>query len=180
MAALLSILVEGLYIVGNFFPGATLVLILAVVSGLKSFAFFVSIILTIFIGWVIAGAINIYAATVYSKKIMKLPPDTETVVKDRAWTTWFPSYRANYEVAQIAEGGDPLKVFVSSVRVRVVASLAAAVYTLTLSMFVDIESFSNEEGFWSAVMVGLISTAVGVYKIYLNTQTNNHSIQSEY
>ena len=170
VAAFLAISIEGLYIIGNFFPGSTMVLIVAVLSGVKGFGFFVSIILTIFIGWVLAGAINIYIASHYRSKILKRQTDNERAVHDQVWTTWFPSFRANYEVAQVVEGHEPLKVFWSSLRVRLWASLAAAIWTYALSLLIDINEVSNQEGFWSVLVVVAISITVGVWKL---RQTNN-------
>ena len=66
---------------------------------------------------------------------------------------------------QIAEGGNPLKVFLSSVRVKFWASLAATVYVLVIPYFIDIHTITNDEGFASVIIIAGISFAVGLYKL---------------
>jgi len=98
-------------------------------------------------------------------KIAHLKDEGEYQVKDRFLTTWFPAFRANYEVAQVTEGGRPLKVFISSVRVKFLASLAAAAGLLIIPIFIDIKQVSNEEGFASVAVVAAISFTVGFIKL---------------
>src|SRR3989338_9087895 len=117
LAAFISIFIEGLYVIGSFFPGATLVTILAILSQQLSFITFLLTIIVIFIGWCIAGGINILSAR-YFNSWRKTIPDGIYQVNDHLFTTWYPSFRANHEVAQIIEGGKPLKVLLSSIRVR--------------------------------------------------------------
>lgn len=168
LAAFISIFIEGLYFVGSFFPGSTLIVIVAILSQVSGPLVFIGTIITIFIGWCAAGAVNIYLAKTYRHKIARLPEQVHYEIKDRLWTTWFPSFRANYEVMQIAEGGNTRKVFFSSVRVKFWASLAAAVYVLIIPFFIDIKEVSNDEGFVSAVVIALISFAVGFYKLKMH------------
>ena len=165
MAAFLSILIEGLYFVGSFFPGSTLVVVVAILSQLSGTIVFIGTILSIFIGWCLAGALNIFLAKTYLRKFARLQENHEYKVKDRLWTTWFPAFRANYEVSQITEGGNPVKIFFSSVRVKFWASIAAAVYVLIIPLFVDIKDITNEEGFVSAAVIALISFVVGFLKL---------------
>lgn len=135
LGAFIAILLEGLYFIGSFFPGASLVVILAILSQLNGhFVFFITI-LTIFIGWSIAGAINIFATKLYRSQIIKLKDVEDYSVKDRVWTTWFPAFRANYEVEQTIEGGNPIKVFASSMRVKFFVSIAVAIVTLIFPFF---------------------------------------------
>lgn len=164
-AAFLSILIEGLYFVGSFFPGSTLVVIVAILSQLSGITVFLGTILSIFIGWCVAGALNIYFAKTYLQRFSHLQENKEYQVKDRPWTTWFPSFRANYEVAQITEGGNPVKVFFSSVRVKFWASIAAGIYVLIIPFFMDIKEVSNEEGFISVAVIALVSFVVGFVKL---------------
>lgn len=165
IAAALSIFIEGIYFVGSFFPGSTLVLILAIISQLENGAVFLITIVSIFVAWCLAGAINVYGAYMYRARIAKLAPLLEYDVKDRYLTTWFPAFRANYEVAQIAEGGDPWKVFFSSLRVKFWASVAAMIATLIIPLFIDVNQLSNEDGFVSVAIVAGISVVVGVVKV---------------
>lgn len=165
LAAFLAVFIEGLYFVGSFFPGTTLIIIVTLLSQLVSFNVFLGTVSLIFIGWSLASAVNIVAAKMYYAKIAKLRTDTDFEVKDRMWVTWYPAFRANYEVAQVTEGGAPLKVFFSSVRVKFLVSLAAGLGALIVPFFIDIKKVSNEEGFLSVAVVAAISFIVGVIKL---------------
>lgn len=165
IAAFLSIFIEGLYFVGSFFPGSTLVVILAILSQLSGFVIFAGTILAIFFGWCLAGVVNIWLAKQYRSKIVRLQGGEKYEIKDRVWTTWFPAFRANYEVAQIMDGGNALDVFFSSVRVKLWTSLVATLYVLILPIFVDIKEVSNEEGFVTVAVVAIISFIVGGVKL---------------
>ncbi len=165
VAALVSVFIEGLYFVGNFFPGAGLVLILAILSRISGPAVFIITILLIFIGWCAAGVVNIFLAKVYRSKIIKLEEVTDYDIKDRVWTTWFPSFRASYEVAQVTEGGNPIKIFISSLKVRFWASLFVGALAFVIPLFFDIKETTDREGFISVGVVAAISLVVGVVKI---------------
>lgn len=173
LAAFISIFIEGLYFIGSFFPGSTLVVILAILSQLSGATVFIGTILIIFLGWCLAGLVNIILAKFYNLKVARLQESDEYEVKDRLWTTWFPAFRANYEVAQITEGGNPMKVFLSSVRVKFWASIAAALYVIIIPIFVDIHEISNEEGFITVAVVAGISFVVGFVKLrkYLSSRS---------
>lgn len=165
VGAFASIFIEGLYFIGSFFPGASLVVVLAIVSQVGGFGVFATTILLIFIGWSLAGVVNIYVAQIYRKKILKLTHDDGYHIKDRVWTTWFPAFRASYEVAQVAEGGKPLKVFMSSLRVRFWASVFVGCLALIIPLFFDISKSTDREGYASILVVIIISVVVGVVKI---------------
>ena len=62
VAAFLAIFIEGLYVIGSFFPGVTLVTILAILSQQLGFVAFLFTIGVIYIGWCLAGGVNILAA----------------------------------------------------------------------------------------------------------------------
>lgn len=165
LSAFIAIFIEGFYFVGSFFPGGTLVVILAILSQVTGPAAFLGTIAAIFIGWCLAGVVNILLAKTYHLKVARLEEDADYEVKDRPWATWFPAFRANYEVAQIAEGGNPLQVFLSSVRVKFKASMIAALCTLIVPLFVDIRTIDNEEGFVAVMVVAGISFIVGAVKL---------------
>lgn len=164
-AAFASIFIEGLYLVGSFFPGSSLVVILAILSQLSGTFTFVATISAIFLGWCLAGAVNIFLATLYHAKIARMEGDAQYVVRDRVWSTWFPAFRANYEVAQIADGGNFFEVLISSIRVKFWASIGAALCVYVLSQLIDITTVSNTEGFATAALVAAVSFAVGVAKL---------------
>jgi len=65
-AAFVAIFLEGLYFIGSFFPGSSLVLLIAIVAQAGGLQQFLLIIGTIFIGWVIAGIVNIFGAKYFS------------------------------------------------------------------------------------------------------------------
>jgi hypothetical protein len=165
LAAFVSVFIEGLYFIGNFFPGASLVLILAVLSEGGGLPVFLTTIFLIFIGWCLAGVVNIYVAKTYRSKIVKLEEREGYEVEDRVWTTWFPSFRASYEVAQVTEGGNPLRVFLSSLRVRIWASLFMGGIAYIIPLFFDISKTTDREGYISIIVVALISLAVGIVKL---------------
>jgi len=119
----------------------------------------------IFVGWCLAGVMNIYLAKAYRSKIIKLEEKEGYHVRDRVWTTWFPSFRASYEVAQVTEGGNPLKVFISSLRVKIWASLFFGGITFIIPLFFDISKTTDKEGYISVLAVALISLVVGIVKI---------------
>lgn len=164
-AAFLSIFIEGLYVVSNFFPGATLVLVLAIVSQIGGVGSFLLTILAIFSGWCLAGVVNIFGAKFFGMKFLKRYTDDSYEVVSRPFTTWFPVFRANYEVAQIMEGGDVWQVLWSSIKVKLLASFVAMLYVAAIPYFVDINEVSNEEGALSVLVVALISFSVGIFKL---------------
>jgi hypothetical protein len=165
IVAFISVFLEGLYLVGNFFPGASLVLLLAIISQANGPATFVTTMLTIFFGWCLAGTLNIYGAKIYQSKISKLPHDEKLKVRDQIWTTWFPSFRASYEVAQVVEGADTTKVFLSSLRVRFFATLFVGAIALAIPLFYDINHVSDRESIVVLLIIAVISFVVGAVKI---------------
>jgi hypothetical protein len=165
VAAFITILIEGLYIVGSFFPGSTILVLLSILSQVGGVAPFVFTILAVFLGWCVAGIINIACAKIYGAKILQKSHNPAYQVTDRPWTTWFPAFRANYEVAQIAEGGDPYKVLLSSIRVKFFVSLFMLGSLALLPLFLDIHELGNEEGIISVLAVAGISFMVGIFKI---------------
>lgn len=165
LAAFISMFLEGLYFFGSFFPGSTLVAVLAVLSQAGGIVSFLATIAIIFIAWCAAGAVNIFFATAYRAKLIKTAHEHPLEIKDRLWTTWFPAFRANYEVAQVIEGGAPLRVFLSSVRVKFLVSIFMLGITGALPLFIDIHEISNDEGFGTIAVVALITFTVGAVKM---------------
>lgn len=165
VGAVISVFIEGLYFIGSFFPGASIVILLAILSQTGGIGTLLLTLLLIFSGWCVSGAINIYLAKIYRTKILKMTHDETYQVKDHTLTTWFPAFRASHEVAQIAEGGKPMKVFLSSMRVRFWATVLVGVFALILPLFFDVTQTTNEEGLVSIIVVVIISFWVGVVKI---------------
>lgn len=165
IAAFLSIFIEGLYFLGSFFPGTTLITIIALLSQVHGTMTLITTVSTIFLGWCVAGALNIFFAKTYRTQVLKQVHTDTYHIHDRLWTTWFPAFRANYEVAQVAAGGNPMKVFLSSVRVKFLVSLVMIAGALIAPFIIDIHNVSNKEGFLSLAGVASISFTVGVIKI---------------
>jgi hypothetical protein len=165
LAAFLAILIEGTYILGTLFPGSTFVLILALMTQAGGPALFLTTILAIFVGWCTAGLINIGIARWYTDTLTHTPTTVPYKVKDRTLTTWFPAFRANYEVAQVVEGGSPWAVFLSSVRVKALVSVCAAGVAIIIPFFVDVHEINNKEGFASLIVIALVTLIVGVRKL---------------
>ncbi len=165
LASFLSIFLEGLYVVGNFIPGSTLVLMLALLAGIAHPIVFFFTIVAIFLGWCLAGAVNIFV-TARFLSITAVPALETLIVKDRFLTTWYPAFRANYEVAQVAAGVPPLRVWWSSVRVKIVASIGAGIYTLILPFFFDIKNTSNTEGFAIVLAIAVLCISIGCWQIW--------------
>jgi hypothetical protein len=165
LAAFISIFIEGLYFVGSFFPGASLVMVIAIISGANGYGVFLITLVLIFIGWSFAGLVNIYLAKIYRSKIVKLLHSDDYKIRDRIWTTWFPAFRSSHEVAQVVEGGHPFKVFISSLRVRFWATLFVGLLALIVPLMFDIQNSSDRESFVTIFIVFCISLIVGIKKI---------------
>lgn len=165
LTAFLSIFIEGLYFIGSFFPGASLVMIIAIISGASGYVVFFITLSLIFIAWSLAGIVNIYVAKIYRNKIINLQHSEDYHVKDHIWTTWFPAFRSSYEIAQVIEGGYPVKVFISSLKVRFWATLFLGTLALILPIMFDINNLSDRESLLTIFMVFSISIIVGIRKV---------------
>jgi hypothetical protein len=169
LAAFLAIFIEGLYVIGSFFPGSTMVLLIAILAQTGGPLQFAGVILMIYLGWILAGIINILGAK-YFTKATRIDTKSIEKIEDNAGLTWFPAFRANTEVAEITEGHSVKDVFLSTLRVKTYASLGAAVYAFIIPFLLDIENRSNEEGFASLSIIAIISFGVGGYKLYQHRQ----------
>lgn len=165
IAAFTAVLFEGLYLIGNFIPGTTLILVTAILASASGPLVFMGTILAIYIGWVLAGVINIFFMTRLFSRLSHTD-STEPAVHDHFFTTWYPAFRANHEVAQVASGIPRKKVFLSSLRVRTLASGAAALGALIAPHIIDIRTISNEEGFSTVFAVAIICLSVGLWQMY--------------
>ncbi len=96
LAAFIAIFFEGLYLVGNFIPGSTFILLTAVLSQAGGTMTFLGTILSIFLGWCLAGFFNIFVTAKILAKRNTLE-STQPPVHDHYFTTWYPAFRANHE-----------------------------------------------------------------------------------
>lgn len=165
LAAFISVFIEGLYFVGSFFPGSSLVIIVSIIARGGGWFVFLATSVLIFIGWCLASIINIFIAKVYREKLLKQGVIEEYQIENRPWGTWFPSFRASHEVAQIIEGGHPLKVFMSSLHIRFWACVFVATITYIIPFFFDIQKTTDREGYITVIVVAVISLVVGFVKV---------------
>lgn len=163
-AVFTAILLEGLYFIGSFFPGTSIVLLLAILAQAGGSVEFLLVITIVFLGWALAGALNIIAATYFSHWLQTERATNATLQQD-AEITWFPAFRSNAEVAQITEGHTMRKVFLSSTLIKLYACVGLIVYSLVLPMIIDIQNLSNEEGFIGLGIMALINFTIGGKKI---------------
>ncbi len=163
--AFVAIFLEGLYFIGSFFPGSSLVLLIAIVAQAGGLQQFLLIIGTIFVGWVVAGMVNILGAKYFSH-LFRLNPETKAQLENNAEITWFPAFRANTEVAQVTEGHSLKEVFISSTTIKLYASVGAAVYAIIIPFIIDIQNLKNDEGFLGLGVIALINFGIGASKVY--------------
>jgi hypothetical protein len=158
-AAFLAILFEGTYIIGSFIPGTTLLTVIAIISQAGGPLMFIGTIISIIVGWCLAGFINIFIIANLVRG-GHVPEIKEEKVHDNILVTWYPAFRANYEVAQVVAGLPKLAVFKSATKVRLIAGFIAAIITLIIPIFIDIKTVDNKEGFLSVLLVSMICFAV--------------------
>jgi hypothetical protein len=156
LAVFISIIIEGLYFVGSFFPGSSVVVLLAILSQSNSPLLFIATILAIFVGWVISGGINIFIAKKY---VAEITPQVS--IQDYPFVTWLPSFRANQEVAQTVAGVAPLRVFINSLQIKFFASLFMAGVVLAVAQTIDVSEISNDEGFATLYISATVMLLVG-------------------
>jgi hypothetical protein len=146
-AGALAIFIEGLYFVGNFFPGTSIVMLLAILSSLGDWWQFMLTITAILFGWCAAGLVNITLA--YRAFKQRHAPEHVFIVHDNVWLTWLPAFRANYEVSQIAAGGNVWQVILSALRVRAITAIWASAVAALIAYTIDLNAIDNREGFVS-------------------------------
>jgi hypothetical protein len=170
LAAFITIFIEGLYFIGSIFPGSTLVIIIAIISQSFGSLQFITVILTIYLGWILAGLLNMSLANKISNP-KKLETDYNQIKKYH-WLTWLPSFRSNSEVAEIIEGHSFKEVFWASFKVKTYAAITATILSLFISYIIDLQNMSNEESFIIIILIALVNYTVGIRKI-LNSKNGN-------
>jgi hypothetical protein len=162
-AVFVAIFIEGLYVVGSIFPGTSIVLLTAIVAQSGGWSTFFGVLIAIFLGWNLAGVVNVLLSKVFAPTKSTAP---QSSVVEYPEITWFPAFRANTEVAEVAEGKSITRVLRTSLRVKALTSLALAVYASIIPFIVDINQLSNTEGFWGLLLIATVSILVGGQKIY--------------
>jgi hypothetical protein len=163
--AFVVMVIEGVYLLGNFFPGSSLAVILAILSQEHGIEAFIFTVLCVYIGWSVASFVNVYVAQLYRSKLPTHVHNISFTVIDRPMTTWYPIFRANYEVAQITEGGNTKKVLESSLRVKLLVTLIVGTATWLVPFFIDIHMLTNKDGFSLLFLVSGICFFVSIKKI---------------
>lgn len=164
VAAFVTIFIEGLYFLGSFFPGTSMVLLITIFAQSGGYSNFILSITTVFMGWTLAGAVNIAGARYFSGLVQIAKPEKD-VMEQNAEITWFPAFRANTEVAQVAEGHQPLRVFLSSTLIKFYASVGLGIYALVIPLFIDLQAVNNKQGFIGLAVLSLVNIGVGIYKM---------------
>lgn len=118
----------------------------------------------IFFAWSIAGAFNVFVALCIKKGFIKNYYIESINIESNKWISWFPSFRANYEVSQIFEGYSWKKVFIVSSKIKLIASFVLMIILYLLSFIIDINSINDREGFFSLFIIGVISLVIAFFK----------------
>ncbi|NBD74118.1 hypothetical protein GVX82_03710 [Patescibacteria group bacterium] len=148
---------EGIYVLGNFFPGSTIVVLVAVLAGVGGVPVFLVTILSVFLGWSLAGGVNVLGA-----RRVAYTEGTSHPLPERVWLTWLPSFRASQEVARTVAGASVLDVLVTSTVIKFWTSCAMLGVTALLPFVIDITKLSNEEGFASLLVGAVLMAWIGV------------------
>lgn len=161
IAAFLVILIEGIYAIGAVFPGSSFTLLLAAIAGLQSPGQFILVLIAIFSGWSVSSILNI----VYARYIYKPESDTpEEKLSSHVWYTWFPAFRANYEVAEIARGVSVKNVLASTLLVKLIATIVVGAIAFIVPLFIDISQIDSKEGFLGVLLIATITLGIGLFK----------------
>ncbi len=164
----LVMFIEGLYILGNFFPGSSIIITITSLSQYDGNGKFILIIFIIFLSWTSSGIINMWIAKKYKYILEKrYPPKKNKIfmVKDNILGTWFPSFRSNYEVSQILEGGIFSEVLKSSLRVKFFISIIMGLISYSIAILWDVKKIDDNEGLIFTIFISIIMIIVGVKKI---------------
>jgi hypothetical protein len=175
-AVFLAIFIEGLYVVGSVFPGTSIVLLTAIIAQSGGWTTFFGVLLTILVGWNIAGIANVMLARIC--KLSGETGQTNNHQDEYPEITWFPAFRANTEVAEVVEGKSVTQVLLSSLRVKTLTTAALAIYAFFIPYLIDIDKLENDEGFIGLSLIALISIGVGVSKV-LDQRSNQVETPAE-
>lgn len=166
-AAFFVILIEGIYLIGNFFPGSTILIMITLGAKIQNTYAFLGAIISIIIGWCLAGGINVIIGRLLRLKYASAQSDAryKPNLNSQKWITWFPAFRSNYEVAQVIEGNSLTEVLVSSSKIKLITSVGMMLVLYVSSFFVNVSTLDNSEGFKSLIIISAICFIVGTSKI---------------
>lgn len=171
LAVFAAIFIEGLYVIGSVFPGSSIVLLSAIVAQTGGPTLFATVLITILVGWNLAGLINVITAKLLKRNFLQHIPPTKSEA-EHLELTWFPAFRANTEVAEIIEGKRIREVLWSSLKIKSITSIGLGVYALIVPFFIDINNLTNTEGFVGLFIIALISFGIGMQKILEHKKQN--------
>lgn len=160
LVAFLAAFIEGLYLVGHLIPGSTLMILTAVLSISFGWKVFLFTFLLLWIGWNLAGIFNV----VIARKLNITTVQDGSKATDKLYMTWYPAFRANHEVAEVISGVSVFSALKSSFRVKTIVCVAMMLYSYLISLVLDVNKISNEEGFTLVVIFALISIGVGLHE----------------
>jgi hypothetical protein len=161
LTAFVAILFEGVYVVGTFVPGTSIILLSALVSGIGGIDVLMVTTLVLYVGWLCAGLINIFVA----KKLTKTPsthtPHSSSLYM--AVLTCYPSFRAAQEVAEVVRGVRWQSVFVRSAYIKAAALCCFFVGALIVPYVIPTDTISNEEGVFTVYALAVVCVGIGLY-----------------
>ncbi|NYS26687.1 hypothetical protein HUK65_17030 [Rhodobacteraceae bacterium 2376] len=163
LAAFAAILLEGTYIIGIFFPGATVVLLLGIFSAIYGASLLVVTCIAIFLGWSLTGVINAKFGSLLHRRFRgeDISDVQEAVVGSSLVYSWFPNFRANLEVAQVAQGLSVRDVVFKSTIIKFFVSFVMLLLIFVVTAVFDVEMIENDEGFLALAFVGIVCLVVG-------------------
>lgn len=169
VTALLAASVEGLYVVGAFFPGTSLIFLSALTAGLGGVHTLVVTSVAMYIGWLCAGVVNV----AFAKRFVKngATPSVLKISKRLMLVTWYPAFRAAQEVAEVLDGTSPLSVFISSAYIKFLAVTCFFFGALLIPHVISVGEISNGDGVVTVFALAFCSFIVGMY--YLFTISEN-------
>lgn len=168
VAVFIAILIEGIYIFGAFFPGSSIVVLLAIIGLGFDLLFFVAIIFCVYVGWVFSSLVNVILADVFRHRLL---PHFNKIDDRRPhfasnFVTWFPVFRANSEVARVISGSGWKTVFFQSVLFKLIVSMLMGLLLFFFGGLVDVNQIDNREGFLALFLVGVLSCGGGASKMW--------------
>lgn len=162
LGAFIAIFIESIYLIGTFFPGSSLILLLAIASQFNGMATYFITILSIFLGWSLSTFVNIYIGKALLDK-NEVPTKTNKI-KENYFITWFPAFRANDEVSQASIGRPVTEIIQSSLKIKFVTSLIMMIAVIIIANTIEFAT-AVEETYTSVIFVGFVCLGVGIYKL---------------
>jgi hypothetical protein len=161
IAAFVGMFFEGVYILGAFIPGTSLIMLAALTAGLGGVWVLAITTVAIYLGWFCAGCVNIFLAT----HVSRVPPrqDARTASLRTMILTCYPSFRATQEVAEIASGVPWQRVLLQSAYIKAVTLACFFVGALVVPYIVPLELITDREGVFTVYALAVVCVGIGLY-----------------